>query len=158
MSLQSTFLGTNDSLFSNVNKFQSTNNILDLFCDWLRTSRMIHLEPWKVHSNAFCLNDATSCNIWKFKLVPSNSLWKELSKGIRFAYVRWPPGLAHNAFSQNRPILPVIKGSQFTGSLLAKLANFVKELNLITVALLFIICIKLALKKQRVWPNLQNYS
>ena len=83
----------NDSVFTNVNKFQSITNILDsfldLFCDW-----MIHFEPWRMHLNAFCINDATSCNIWKFKLFLSNSLWKELSNGIWFAYICRPPGLA----------------------------------------------------------------
>ena len=37
MSFQSTFFGANDSLFTNINKFQSISNILDslldLFCD-----------------------------------------------------------------------------------------------------------------------------
>ena len=63
MPLLSTFFGANDSLFTNINKFQSISNILhsflDLFCDWLCTSHMIHLEPWRVHSNAFCINDTT---------------------------------------------------------------------------------------------------
>ena len=102
MSLQSTFLGMNDSVFTNINKFQSISNILDSFldliCDWLCASHMIHLEPWTVHSDEFCINDPMSCNLWEFKLVPSNSLCKELSNGIWFAYIRWPPGLALKSF------------------------------------------------------------
>ena len=94
MSLQSTFLGVNDSVFTNVNKFQSITNFLDLFCDWLCVAHMIHFELCRVHLNAFCINDATSCNIWKFKLFLSNSSWKELPNGIWFAYICQLSGLA----------------------------------------------------------------
>ena len=85
-------------MFTNTNEFKSISNILhsflDHFCDWLCTSHMIHLEPWRVYSNGFCINDAASCDTWKFKLVLSNSWWKELSNGIRFAYIPILPGLA----------------------------------------------------------------
>ena len=53
------FFGVNDSLFTNINKFQSISNILDsfldLFCDWLCKSHMINSEPWRVHLNALCI-------------------------------------------------------------------------------------------------------
>ena len=107
MSFQST-LSWNDSLFININKFQSISNILDsfsdLFCHWLRTSRMMHLEPCEVHSNAFYINGATLCNIWKVKLARPNSSWKELSNGTWFAYIHWPPGLALNKLGMSIPL------------------------------------------------------
>ena len=80
VSLLSTYFGAYDSLITKINGFQSVTNILDLFLDlfwdWLCTSHEIHLEPRRVRSNAFCINDAASCNIWKHKLGPSISLWK----------------------------------------------------------------------------------
>ena len=46
------FFGANDSLFTNINKFQSIGNILDslldLCCFWLFTSHMIHFRALKI--------------------------------------------------------------------------------------------------------------
>ena len=48
MSLQSAFLGVNDSLFANINTFESVSNILDsvldLFCDWLCPEESIQMR------------------------------------------------------------------------------------------------------------------
>ena len=52
VSLLSTYFGANDSLITKINGFQSVTDILDLFLDlfwdWLCTSHVIHLEPWRV--------------------------------------------------------------------------------------------------------------
>ena len=51
---------------------QALDSFLDIFCVWLCTSHMIHMEPRRVHLNAFCVNDAISCIIWKFYRLNNN--------------------------------------------------------------------------------------
>ena len=50
-----------------------------------------HLKRWRVDFEVVPVNDATSHGIAKSQIVPSNSLRKELSNDIRFAYIVLTP-------------------------------------------------------------------